>query len=175
MGFNADIIVNLQRRWRRILTRIHEQRRARGTLHSQILMTIQKLCTTLLDGQRGSRASSDFSKIHIRAFLFTQGINILIEIDRTTRSIRSVRNTWKVAFERPLTISEIEVLDSITPQIGNVESKLNDLSRLWSLHSFEKYTLRTSPEECKARAREAARILKSMKYEIDVVEHKFPF
>lgn len=172
MGFNPDIIVQLQRRWRVILTRMHEQRRSRETLHGQILISIQKLCSAVLDGERGTRAFSDTLKIHIRAFLFTQGINVLIEIDKAIRAIRAVRDSWKAAIERPLTISEIEVLDSITPQIGNVESKLSNLTETWSLHGFEKHILRTSPEKWRAGAREAVRVLKSIKYEVDAVESK---
>lgn len=172
MGFKPKTIVNLQRRWRCILTRIHEQRRARETLHGQILTSIQKLCSTMLDGERGTRAFSEILKIHIRASLFTQGVDILIEIDNVTRSIRCVRDTWKAAIERPLSISEIEVLDSITPQIGNIESKLTSLTEMWSLGGFEKFILRTLPEEWKIRAREAVRVLKSIKYDIDAVERK---
>lgn len=172
MGFNPDIIIYLQRRWRVILTRIHEQHRSRETLRGQILLSIQKLCSTVLDGERGTRAFSDILKIRIRAFLFTEGINVLIEIDKATRTIQAVRDTWKVAIECPLTISEIEVLGTIPPQIGNVESKLSNLTEMWSLHGFEKHILRTSPEKWRAGAREAVRVLKSIKYEVDAVERK---
>lgn len=172
MGFNPEIIVHLQRRWRIILTRIHEQRRARKTHHGQILISIQKVCSVVLDGERGTRAFSDILKIHIRALLFTQGINVLIEIDKAARTIRAVRDSWKAAIERPLTISEIEVLDNITPQIGNVESKMSNLMEMWSLHGFEKHIPRTSPEKWRAGACEAVRALKSIKYEVDAVEGK---
>lgn len=172
MGFNPEIIVHLQRRWRIIFTRIYEQRRARETLHGQILISIQKLCDTVLGGEWGTRASAGTLKIHIRAFLFTQGINVLIEIDKATRTIRAIRDSWKAAFKRPLTFSEIEVLESITPQIGNVESKLSNLTETWSLHGFEKHILRTSPEKWRAGAREAVRVLRSIRYEVDGVERK---
>lgn len=172
MGFDPKIIENLQKRWRYALARIHELRRQRETPDGQISLSIQKLCSTELDGESKAGSYPVKLKIHIRAFLLTEGARVLIEVDEISTSIQTLRESWKFAISQEVSISELEELDTIIQQIIPFESKLGTLAETWSIKGLERLIPVTSPETWKSKSREALRMLKSIKYDMDVIARK---
>ena len=85
-GFDPRIIENLQKRWRYVSARIHECRRQRETSDKQILLSIQNLCAAELDKAPKTGGYPVKLKIHIRAFLLTQGARVLIKVDKISRA-----------------------------------------------------------------------------------------
>ena len=85
-------------------------------------------------------------KIHIRAFLLTQGARVLIKVDKISRSVQSLQDTWKFAIGQEVFVSELEELDTIIQQIIPFESTLGTLVETWSIKAFERLILVTSFE-----------------------------
>lgn len=53
MGFKPETILNLQRQWRRVFSRVHEHRRLQETPHGQIFLPVQRLCSTIFNSGHG--------------------------------------------------------------------------------------------------------------------------
>lgn len=171
MGFDLRMIENLQKRWRYVLARIHECRHQRETPDGQILLSVQNLCATELD--KAPKTGDPVKlKIHIRAFLLTEGAKVLIEVDKISRDIQALRDIWKFAIGQEVSVSELEELDTIIQQIVPFESKLATLTETWSIKGFERLIPVTSPETWKSKSREALRMLKSIRHEMDAIARK---
>lgn len=170
-GRELEFMISLQRRWRRLMPRIQEQRQLRKTGEGAMFLSLQDFCFTKL-GTEVARGISAKEKIALRAFLFTDGLDLLIELERMHGNIQKLREIFKLKFASPASISQLEELAVIPAQFLHFELKLRTLRHVWSVKGLEQPNFLLPPVELRLRAREAQRAVKNLKQEISVVETK---
>ena len=166
-----ELILTLQRRWRRILPRILEMRELRGTTEGAMLSNLHQLCLAKL-GTDPLSALPQKVKIAIRAFVFTDAFIILIGLAKVTSHIQQLRKFFNPRFENTTTIEELEELVAIPAQFMHSEVKLRTISDTFSIKVLYESNELMSLGELKMKARNAQRILKAVELEIQLIENK---
>lgn len=166
-----ELVLTLQRRWRRILPRMQEMRQFRETTEGAMLSNLHQLCLTKLDTKSHS-ALPQKVKISIRAFLFTDGLFILTELARVSGHIQHLREIFKQRFGSTTNIAELEELAAIPAQFRHSELKLRPISDTFSVKALSESNDLMSVEDLKMKARNAQRVLRAVEQEIQLIENK---
>ncbi|KAJ5612695.1 Tetratricopeptide-like helical [Penicillium lagena] len=167
-----DMITNLQRRWRRMMKLIGEKRRMRETTEGNIIVSLQRVCSLKFSSVPGHSRLSIKDKIHLRKLLFTDGLNILVELETMAANVQRLKDTCKVFFWNTFSLAEIEDLDTIRASINHVDAGLDALTAKWSLKWIGSVILIMSPRTLEQHAREAICALWTIKQEAEMVKHQ---
>lgn len=165
-----EVITSLQRRWRRVMKALADARCLRQSTEGQIFLQLFGLCHQRFNSLPGSARVSTREKIRLRKLLFTDGVEILVELDNLGTSLRRLREHWRSRLENPrVTAEEIEDLDMIHGQIRPMETKLSDIALTWSLTGLSTSIVMVAAKSHGEKAQEAQRTIWTVKHEIEVV------
>lgn len=167
-----EMITNLQRRWRRVMKLIEEKRRMRETPEGKIITSLQRVCSLKFSSVPGHSHLSIKNKVRLRKLLFTDGLNILVELETAAANIQRLKDTCKFLFLNTFALAEIEELDTIRARINHVDAGLDALTAKWTLKWIGSVILIMSPRTLEQHAREAIHDLRAVKQETEVVEYQ---
>lgn len=166
----VDIVVSIQRRWRRIL-KVHEHhRKLMATTTGQLLVQLIALCHERFANPSDSAPVSPEERVRIRKLVLVDGIDIIADLATISTSLRQLKDEWKVRIDDPLVAAEdIEELDNLHGQIGAMEAKLNDAAETWSLKGLAVAVGGVSSKTLHQQARQAQRQVVAARQEIEVI------
>lgn len=141
----------------------------RETPEGQIIFSLQAICSSKFSTLPGVSRLSAKDKVRIRKLLFTDGVNILIELDAVSASTRRLKEICKAQFEVVLCTGELEELDGIRARIMGIDAKINRITDTWSIKGIGSVILLVSVRKLEQSSREALRSLWAFRQEIEVV------
>ncbi|KAJ5127660.1 hypothetical protein N7448_008439 [Penicillium atrosanguineum] len=165
-----ELIISLQGRWRRVIKILADARYLKRSHEGQTFLQLFALCQQRFNILPGSARVSAKEKIRIRKLIFTDGVNIIVEVDSLYFSLRQLKEYWKSCLENPrITAEEIEGLDTLHGQIGPIEVKLDQIALIWSLKGLSTSIIMVTAKSHGEKAREAQRTIWTVKQEIEVL------
>lgn len=171
-GHELNMIMNLQRRWRRVMKLIEEKRRMRETPEGKIIASLQRVCSLKFSSVPGHSHLSIKNKVSLRKLLFTDGLNILVELETVAANVQRLKDTCKVLFLKTFALAEIEKLDTIRASINHIDTRLDALTAKWTLKRIGSVILIMPPRTFEHHAREAVGDLREVKQEAEVVKYQ---
>ncbi|KAJ5166413.1 DNA helicase UvrD-like C-terminal [Penicillium canariense] len=169
--YEIEIVVKLQSRWRRVKLVLEDNRRMEESLEGQLMHALFSLCSTKFGTLPGSARVPAKEKIRIRKLLFTDGMNIMLDLEALIANLRLVNQQWKIRFDLSfLQTSDIEELDNIKSRMTSIEAKLKELTQFWSLHGLNSVVILVSSKVLSEKAREAHRIILVLKHDLEAIE-----
>ncbi|KAJ5674702.1 uncharacterized protein N7477_004636 [Penicillium maclennaniae] len=165
-----EVIISLQSRWRRVMKILADARCLKRSNKGQIFLQLFALCQQRFNTLPGSARVSAKEKIRIRKLIFTNGVDIISELNSLYTSLRRLKEKWKSCLENPhVTAEEIEELDTVHGHIRPLEVKLEQIAQLWSLKGLSVSIIMVTAKSHGEKAREAQRTIWAVKQEIEVV------
>jgi hypothetical protein len=166
-----EVLTSLQRRWRCVIKILADARRLRKCNKGQIFLQLFALCQQRFNTLPGSARVSTKEKVRIRKLLFTEGVEIILQVDGTCSSLRRLKENWRSCLENPhVTAEEIEELDSLHGQIRPMESTLQQISQAWSLKGLGTSIIMVTAKAHGEMAREAQRTIWAVKQDINLIQ-----
>ncbi|KAJ5825808.1 hypothetical protein N7474_002946 [Penicillium riverlandense] len=171
-GHELNMIMNLQRCWRRVMKLIEEKRRMRETPEGKIIASLQRVCSLKFSSLPSHSRLSIKNKVRLRKVLFTDVLKILVELETVAANVQRLKDTCKALFLNTFALAEIEELDTIRACINHVDAGLDALTTKWSLKWIGSVILIMSPRTLEQHACEAIRDLWAAKQEAEVVKYQ---
>lgn len=169
-GHELEVIISLQGRWRRVMKILADGRCLRRSNKGQIFLQLFALCQQRFNTLPGSARVSAKEKIRIRKLIFTDGVDIIVEVDSLYSSLRRLKENWKSCLESPrVTAEQIEELDTLHGKIQPMEVKLEQIAQVWSLKGLSISIIMITAKSHGEKAREAQRTIWAVKQEIEVL------
>lgn len=165
------VLTSLQRRWRCVMKILADARGLRKSNKGQIFLQLFALCQQRFNTLPGSARVSTKEKIRIRKLLFTDGVEIILQVDGASSSLRRLKENWRSCLENPhVTAEEIEELDLLHGQIRPMESTLQQISQAWSLKGLGTSIIMVTAKSHGEMAREAQRTIWAIKQDIKLIQ-----
>lgn len=138
--YDPATIINLQRRWRRILPKIKELRLKEETLEGSLEIQVQELCAKLTR-ESAAHGITPVSMLCARAFLLGDALPIQVQLARIPLSIQQEQHEVKLALTAMEDVEELEKFAGMTKQLGDLETKFQCVEEAWSLSALEQTIL----------------------------------
>jgi hypothetical protein len=164
-GYELDMIVNLQRRWRKVMSVFEVNRRSRETREGKLIQRLHEIASNVLP----ATGWSILDKIHIRKVLFTDGARVVRDMEVQLACLQLLNNKWRYQFNNCQSTIKLEELSALRGDILGLEKKLNHVLENWSPRGLEKGLMQLGPQVLGAGARDAQRTLLAVQRDIDML------
>jgi hypothetical protein len=164
-GYEIDMIVNLQRRWRKVMSVFEVNRRTRATREGKLIQRLHEISSNVLP----AAGWSALDKIHIRKVLFTDGVRVIRDMEVQLACLQQLNNKWRYQFNNCQSTIKLEELSALRGDILGLEKKLNYVLENWSLRGLEKGLMQLAPHVLGAGARDAQRTLLAVQRDMDML------
>ncbi|OGE51205.1 hypothetical protein PENARI_c014G04055 [Penicillium arizonense] len=163
--YEIDMIVNLQRRWRKVMSVFEINRRSRATREGKLIQRLHDISSNVLP----AAGWSALDKIHIRKVLFTDGVRVIRDMEVQLACLQQLNNKWRYQFNNCQSTIKLEELSALRGDILGLEKKLNYVLENWSLRGLEKGLMQLVPHVLGAGARDAQRTLLAVQHDMDML------
>lgn len=167
-GYELDMIINLQRRWRVVMKVLENNRCRVQTREGQLIHHFHDMCTGRMSVLPAA-AWSTREKIHMRRVVFTEGIKIAMSLDGVLLSFRQLNERWRQQFDSNWSTSKLEELSIIRGRILPIDGQLEYIIEHWSPKGISDGMMTVPAEELGVSAREAQRAMWAIQHEIDII------
>ncbi|KXG50377.1 Tetratricopeptide-like helical [Penicillium griseofulvum] len=168
-GYELDMIMNLQRRWRQVMEVLENNRRRTQTREGKLIQHFHEVCTIRMSTQPGASWSTR-DKIHMRKVIFTDGIKIAMSLEGVLASFRQLKDRWRQQFDSKWSAAKLEELSVIRGRILPIDGQLEYIVEHWSPKGIEDAMMITPAEELGISSREAQRALWAVQREIEIIQ-----
>jgi hypothetical protein len=164
-GYELDRIVNLQRKWRKLMNVFELNRRSRETRDGKLIQHLHETCSNILP----AAGWSSLDKIKIRKVLFTDGIKVIRDMEAQLAALQHLKNQWRYQFDSCQSTTKLEELSALRIDIVGIEKKLNHVLEYWSLRGLERGLMQLAPQVLGAGARDAQRTLLAVQHDVEML------
>lgn len=166
----VEIIIKMQRRWRRMM-KIHEQRRKlMATTRGQLYLLLRAYCHAALTSAPAFVQVPLQEKVRLRKLVLIDGIDIMTDLEVILTSLKRLKEEWRLRIDNPLvTAEDIEELDSVHGKLGSIETKLNEVAETWSPNGLSTYFTTVSSKVLSKKARQAQRHILASQQDMDAI------
>ncbi|OQE05043.1 hypothetical protein PENVUL_c027G05971 [Penicillium vulpinum] len=168
-GYELDMIINLQRRWREVMSILKKNRRRAQTREGKLLQHFHDMCTIRMSVLPAA-AWSTRDKIHMRKVVFTDGMKIAMYLEGVLESFRQLKDRWRQQFNSNWSTAKLEELSVIRGRILPIDGQLEYIVENWSPKGIEEGMMTIPAEDLGISAREAQRALWAVQREIEIIQ-----
>ncbi|CAP86579.1 Pc20g12500 [Penicillium rubens Wisconsin 54-1255] len=167
-GYELDMITNLQRRWRKVMEVLENNRRRAQSGEGKLIQFFHEVCTRQMSVLPAS-AWSTRDKIHMRKVIFTDGVKIAMALFGVLDSLVQLKGRWRNEFNSDCSTAKLEELSVIRGRILPIDGQLQYVVEHWSPKGIEEAMMTVPAEDLGASAREAQRALYAVQREIEII------
>ncbi|OQE34898.1 hypothetical protein PENCOP_c015G08976 [Penicillium coprophilum] len=167
-GYELDMIMNLQRRWRQVIKVLEKNRRRAQTREWKLTQHFHEMCTIRM-GPLSTATWSIRDRIHMRKVIFTECMKIAMSLDGVLASFRQLKDRWRQQFDSNWSTAKLEELSVIRGRILPIDGQLEYIVQHWSPKGIEEGMMTVQAEDLGISAREAQRALWAVQREIEII------
>ncbi|EKV12225.1 TPR and ankyrin repeat-containing protein 1 [Penicillium digitatum PHI26] len=167
-GYELDMIINLQRRWRQVMKVLENNRCREQTREGKLVQHFHEVCTRRMSILPAASWSTR-DRIHMRRVIFTDGVKIAIALDNVLDSFRQLKGRWRQQFDSNWSTAKLEELSVIRGRILPIDGQLEYITEHWSPKGIEEGMMTVPAQDLGSSAREAQRALWAVQREIEII------
>ncbi|KAJ5375537.1 DNA helicase UvrD-like C-terminal, partial [Penicillium concentricum] len=168
-GYELDMITNLQRRWRKVMKILANNRRRAQTREGKLIQHFHEMFAIRMSVLPAA-AWSTLDKIHMRKVVFTDCMKITMSLDGVLASFRQLKDRWRQQFDSNWSTTKLEELSVIRGRILPIDGQLEYIIEHWSPKGIEEGMMTIQAENLGISAREAQRALWAVQREIEIIQ-----
>lgn len=166
----VEIVVKIQRRWRRMIKIYEQNRKLMATTRGQLYLLLRAMCHATFTNVPASAHVSLQEQVRLRKLVLIDGIDIMTDLESILTSLKRLKEEWRLRIDNPLvTAEDIEELDSVHGKLGSIETKLNDVAETWSPNGLSTYITTVSSKILSKKARQAQRHILAAQQDMETI------
>jgi hypothetical protein len=153
-----NVIVDVQKRWRKVMKAYPINRRYLQTPAGQYTVQLVEVCNRVFAS--GVVAFWPIQqKLIMRKVIFMDLFNLIMALDGVLGHLRELQNKWRQEFNNNHSIAQVEELTLIRDKIVSLVENLETVRCDWALQRIQHTVLSTAPDKVSASARGAYRAI----------------